>query len=271
MCTSNPIQNRTKGILSLLLLGIWVLTPASLYAQDQDTSTAWTHIVRTDLAHFPCQLSEGFVQSVSSIENVTALLLAGSASVAMHNGTADADIADHFQRHEEFTEQGEKTLDVIGSQYLHIGTTLLWYTAGAYTGDDLNRQHALTMLTALGVNSATTIGLKAIRQNDRPNGKSWAWPSAHTSSSFTVASVLYEIYGPQIGIPCLGLAGLVGYRMMDSGDHWASDVVFGATLGWVVGHTIARHKVPEIAGFQVLPYTTQTSIPVTGLCLRKTF
>jgi hypothetical protein len=260
-----------SGILATVLLGVLARPPLSHAIQDTNESIDWTQTVKSDIVHFPYQVAEGFQYTCCATENITALLIAGGASVAMHNGTADADIADHFQRHEVFTEQGEKTLDVIGSPYLHIGTTLLWYTAGAYTGDDLNRQHALTMLTALCVNSAATIGLKAICQNDRPNGKSWAWPSAHTSSSFTAASVLYEIYGPRIGIPCFGLAGLIGYRMMDSGDHWASDVVFGATLGWVVGHSIARHKIPEIAGFQVLPHTTQTSIPVTGLCLRKIF
>ena len=54
-------------------------------------------------------------------------------------------------------------------------------------------------------------------------------------------------------------ASLVAYRMLGAGDHWASDVVFGATLGWVVGHTIAgKHKQLEIAGFNVLPYSGGT-------------
>jgi hypothetical protein len=42
--------------------------------------------------------------------------------------------------------------------------------------------------------------------------------------------------------------------MMDQKDHWASDVVFGAALGWVVGHTVAgKGKLPEIAGFKIAP------------------
>ncbi|MHC4572272.1 MAG: hypothetical protein ACYS0C_09400 [Planctomycetota bacterium] len=60
--------------------------------------------------------------------------------------------------------------------------------------------------------------------------------------------------------------------MMDSGDHWASDVAFGAVLGWVVGHTIAgKHKELEIAGFKVLPYTSSNDGPVIGINLVKQF
>ena len=60
--------------------------------------------------------------------------------------------------------------------------------------------------------------------------------------------------------------------MMDTGDHWGSDVVFGATLGWIVGHTIAgKHKKLEIAGFKVLPYTASNDGPVLGVNLMKRF
>ncbi|HUS73652.1 MAG TPA: phosphatase PAP2 family protein, partial [Sedimentisphaerales bacterium] len=108
--------------------------------------------------------------------------------------------------------------------------------------------------------------------NETPNGKRWAWPSGHTSSSFTVAAVLDEFYGPKVGIPAYAVASVVAYRMMDTGDHWASDVVFGATLGWVVGHTIAgKHKKLEIAGFTVLPYMGNGDGPTAGISLVKQF
>jgi membrane-associated phospholipid phosphatase len=128
------------------------------------------------------------------------------------------------------------------------------------------------MMTALSVTGLVTVGLKGIRDNETPNGKSWAWPSGHTSSSFTVAAVLDEFYGPKVGIPAYVLASLVGYRMADTGDHWASDVVFGATLGWVVGHTIAgKHKELEIAGLTVLPYMGNTDGSPKGISIVKQF
>ena len=98
----------------------------------------------------------------------------------------------------------------------------------------------------------------------------YAWPSGHTASSFTVASVLDEFYGPQIGIPAYAAAGFVGYRMMDAGDHWASDVLFGGVLGWVVGHTVAgKHKQLEVAGFEVVPYFSESG--ANGIALVRQF
>ena len=76
----------------------------------------------------------------------------------------------------------------------------------------------------------------------------------------------------KVGIPAYVLASLVGYRMMDTGDHWASDVVFGATLGWVVGHTVAgRHKKLEVAGFEVSPYLANSGAAAMGVSLVKRF
>ena len=73
-------------------------------------------------------------------------------------------------------------------------------------------------------------------------------------------------------VPAYIAASLVSYRMIDSGDHWGSDVVFGATLGWVVGHTFAgKHKQLEIAGFKVLPYTANNNGSVIGVTLVKRF
>jgi hypothetical protein len=62
--------------------------------------------------------------------------------------------------------------------------------------------------------------------------------------------------------------------MMDTGDHWGSDVVFGATLGWVVGHTIAgKHKNLDVAGFEVVPYVAAPTSrgAATGISLVKYF
>jgi hypothetical protein len=68
------------------------------------------------------------------------------------------------------------------------------------------------------------------------------------------------------------LASLVAYRMMDTGDHWGSDVVFGATLGWVVGHTIAgKHKNLDVAGFEIVPYVATGNDALTGISLVNYF
>jgi membrane-associated phospholipid phosphatase len=207
-------------------------------------------------------------------DNLVALMMAGGASIVMHNGSADKDLDHHFTEHRVFKNSFiDESFNVLGCPGTHFAVTGLWYALSAESGDVYNRERAWTMMTALAITGLTTVGLKAIRDNKTPNDREWAWPSGHTSSSVTVAAVLDEFYGPGVGIPAYILSGLVAFRMMDSGDHWASDVVFGATLGWVVGHTVAgKHKRLELAGFEVVPYAVGTeSGSSVGVTLVKRF
>ncbi len=225
-----------------------------------------------DFANWPSRILEDSKESFLRADNLTALLLAGGASVAMHNSDADKNLAEHFGKHRVLHGFADEGLNVIGHPWTQLGVSSLWYAISKKNQDEFNKERAKAMITALSVTGVMTISLKAIRDNDSPNGRRWAWPSAHTSSSFTVASMLDEFYGPKVGIPAYALASLVGYRMADTGDHWASDVIFGATLGWVVGRTFAsRHKELEVAGFKVLPFTGNANGPVMGVSLVKQF
>jgi membrane-associated phospholipid phosphatase len=256
----------------VICAGLILASGCESQTENSSTKSIWFESAKTDLANLPDRFIEGSRDTFFRADNLTALLLAGGASIAMHNTDADDNLNENFQRHRVFKGFTDESLNIIGSPAAHFPATALWYALSAQNRDEFNRERAWTMMTALAINGLTTVGLKAIRDNDTPNGSRWAWPSGHTSSSFTVASVLDEFYGPKVGIPAYALAGLVGYRMMDTGDHWASDVVFGATLGWVVGHTVAgKHKKLEIAGFKVLPHIGNASGMGMGVSLVKRF
>jgi len=238
-------------------------------------SPRWLRSAETDLLELPGRIWTESGRTFSRPDNRTLLLLAGAASIVLHNTDADDSIQDNVRHHHLFHNWLDEPFNVIGSPATHFPATGLWYILAAQNQDELNKQRAWTMMTALSVNGLVTLGLKAARDNTCPNGAKWAWPSGHTSSSFTLASVLDEFYGPRVGVPAYILAGLVAYRMVDTDDHWTSDVIFGATLGWVVGHTIAaEHKKQEklcIAGFEVLPYIGSYDRPVFGISLLKRF
>jgi membrane-associated phospholipid phosphatase len=199
--------------------------------------------------------------------------MAAGGSIALHESSADKDIADDFEHHRSIPKDMDKFTDILGNPGTHFAATGIWYAWAANKKDDLNMQRSWIMLRALSVTGATTLALKGIVQNDTPNGKDWAWPSGHTSSSFCVAAVLDEFYGPSIGIPAYIGAGFVGYRMMDSGDHWASDVLFGGVLGYIVGHTIAgNNKNFNIVGFKFQPMVSSyADRPLAGIALAKDF
>jgi hypothetical protein len=225
-----------------------------------------------DVNNWPKRIIQDSKESFLRADNLSILLLAGGASVALHSSGADEKVADNFEDHHSFHGFADEGLNVVGHPWTQFGASVLWYAVSRKNQDDFNTERAKAMVAALSVTGVATFGLKAIRHNDSPNGKDWAWPSGHVASSFTVASMLDEFYGPKVGVPAYAFASLIAYRMMDSGDHWASDVVFGAAIGWVVGHTFgAKQRQLEIAGFKVLPYTASNSGSVIGVNLVKRF
>ncbi len=232
------------------------------------------HTIATTKSHFrnlPEQVTEDLKDTIAKPDNVTLLLLAGGASIAMHQ-EADKEIADDFRHNEIFHGFADQSLELLGGPGPHFAAAGLWFALSASNEDKLNQERAWTMIRALSATGLTTISLKAVRDNGTPVNDDWGWPSGHTSSSFTVAAVLDEFYGPKIGIPAYVGASLVALRMMDQGDHWASDIVFGATLGYVIGHTVAgKHKELEIAGFKVLPFIASTNGSSMGVSLLRQF
>ena len=84
--------------------------------------------------------------------------------------------------------------------------------------------------------------------------------------SMCFASVIHEFYGWKAALPLYALAGYSAATRAEDREHDVSDLVFGAALGLVVGHSVARGAPAEIAGFAVVPYAGPDS---GGLLLVK--
>jgi len=240
-----------------------------------ETSGYLLELAKANTSDWPKRIIEDSKESFLRPDNLSILLLAGGASVAMHNTGADRKLDENFDDHHVFQDFTDESLNIIGHPWTQFGASALWYAISRKNQDDFSAERAKAMVAALSVTGVATMSLKAIRDNEAPNGKDWAWPSGHVASSFTVASMLDEFYGPEVGVPAYAFASVIAYRMLDSGDHWTSDVIFGAALGWVVGHTFgAKHKELEVAGFKVLPYTAYApgnNGTVVGVNLVKRF
>jgi hypothetical protein len=262
----------------LIVFLILVFNSLVFSAEPNDVNDTNTPIRATgnflkDAKAFPKTAFNDAQKTYFNSNNLILLLMAGGGSIALHDSGADDKIGEHFDKHRSLPKDLDNFTDIVGNPGTHFAVTGIWYWMAASKKDDLNIQRSWVMMRALAVTGATTLMLKGIVNNHSPNDKDFAWPSGHTASSFCVASVLDEFYGPNVGIPAYLLAGFVGYRMMDSGDHWASDVLFGGVLGYVVGHSVAgEHKRLEIAGFQVLPLVSPERDGTTaGVMLAKDF
>jgi membrane-associated phospholipid phosphatase len=260
-----------------LLCALWLIISSSfafaLDVNDVNRTDLAKGVIKDDAKAFPNIFVNDTTTVLFDKTNLTLLLLAAGGSIAFHDTGIDDRTADHFEENGKMSADLDKFTDLAGNPGTHFAATGIWYLMAASKKDEASLQRSWIMLRALAVTGATTLTLKAAVHNHTPNEKDWAWPSGHTASSFAAASVLDEFYGPKIGIPAYLGAGFVGYRMMESGDHWASDVLFGGVLGYIVGHTIAgQHKELAIGDYKLQPMITRLhESPAAGVAFEKRF
>jgi membrane-associated phospholipid phosphatase len=110
------------------------------------------------------------------------------------------------------------------------------------------------MLGAALVTAGYTGLLKVTVSRERPNGEDDnSFPSGHTSNAFALATVAEHHYGWKVGVPAYALAGVIGASRVEQGKHFLSDVLAGATLGFLAGRTVVRvngapleQRAPEV-------------------------
>ncbi|MBN1846731.1 MAG: phosphatase PAP2 family protein [Sedimentisphaerales bacterium] len=224
-------------------------------------------VIKDDLKQLPGNLWQDSKDYIVSRENIAILLLSGAASGYVR-AAHDDEIEDHFDGHHTFGRDFTIALGAIPLTELSLTGT--GYLLGVLSEDQHLYQVARSMIEAQALNGAYTMALKLIAQDDSPNGEYYAWPSGHTSISMTFAAVMDEFYGPLVGLPLYGLSGLVMYERMETGEHWASDVIFGAAIGYTVGKTVAGKHKPQIFGLDIGPYVEPLS-ESTGIGLSKRF
>jgi membrane-associated phospholipid phosphatase len=117
------------------------------------------------------------------------------------------------------------------------------FAAGVIDNDKGTRQNAAYIASSSAVNLLLTMVIKKIVKRPRPflgqikisavyyPGET-SFPSGHTSSSFTTATALSQVYNKwYIIAPAYLWAGSVGYSRMYLGVHYPSDVAAGALIG----------------------------------------
>jgi membrane-associated phospholipid phosphatase len=70
-----------------------------------------------------------------------------------------------------------------------------------------------------------------------------AFPSGHTATAFSIATVFASQYKNIKAIPviCYSAATLVGISRLTEHEHWASDVFVGGIMGYLCGKQVVNH------------------------------
>lgn len=155
----------------------------------------------------------------------------------------DQSLARHYEDHNPWGGISKLGNDYLGTGIpgAVVGLSTLLYGAMAKKDHEIHSGQA--HLEALAMSGLLTGLLKFSFRRDRPDGgHASSFPSGHTSTTFTSAMVLHEMYDSVwLDIVTFSLASYTGACRVTARRHYLSDVLFGATLGVIVGHAFAKH------------------------------
>jgi len=180
------------------------------------------------------------------------LLLTGASAYAIFQEEVWEDQEEaYFRNHTLFPSWMQDALGFIGNGATLYAGVLTWYFTALARDDASSYEASKTTLSAMTLTAITTGAMKLVITDARPSGGGSDFPSGHASMSMAVASSLDSLYGRSIGWPAYALAILVGLQRLDIEKHDTGAVVFGWTLGYVIGHTVAAHHAPRIFGMEL--------------------
>ena len=190
---------------------------------------------RRTIKRFLPNLLRGTV-GVFNTDNVKPLLAGGLATGV--GAIFDDDVADWIA--DPSHGFGTRLEDGAAPAVVGAGVAILFATGRAV---DAPRYRAMTYdwLHAFLITAGYTTLLKEVVHRERPNGEdNLSFPSGHASNAFTLAAVAERHYGWKAGLPAYTLASAVAVSRLQRNKHYLSDVMAGATLGYLVGRTVVR-------------------------------
>lgn len=227
---------KTTAVALALLLGG---APAARAAEEAGEREGWT---------LPAATGKKLALGAAAAGVVASAAMLDDAIRRPEGGSEYADTAGFFA--------GEgSAFDRLGRPETTFALAGITYAAGRFMGSTAAQRVGVVGVGALAVTGLATWGLKSAAGRARPyvGGGPGIWkgfkgegdaqasfPSGHTSMAFTLAAVAAEDLPPIGDAAVYGLATAVGASRIHQDQHWATDVLAGAALGWAIGKGVAR-------------------------------
>jgi hypothetical protein len=198
---------------------------------------------RRTLRLFPANLLRGTV-GVFHGDNIVPLLVGGTTTAAA--SFLDDEVADYIADPDHAF--GKSFEDGAAPEVLGLVVAGV-FTTGRFVEAPRFRAMSYDLLDAFLVNWAYTQVVKVAVARERPNGEDEkSFPSGHASNAFALAAVAERHYGWKAGVPAYALASAVAASRLQRNKHYLSDVLAGATLGYIVGRTVVRVNGRPLGG-----------------------
>jgi membrane-associated phospholipid phosphatase len=174
--------------------------------------------------------------------------------------------------------ENTKAFRVTSPEITEFGANYGLLSLGAFAGysmlfsDSKAQETSYLALESFLTSSVWVVGIKWIAGRQRPsaqqssgsgNGGTWsgplaylrnnprksvtnydAFPSGHTATAFSIATVIAKQYDNTLFVPVLSYAAatIVGITRIGESTHWASDVFVGAILGYLSATQIVHNN-----------------------------
>lgn len=202
---------------------------------------------------FPKDLALNFV-GLASKDNLRPLLIGGLVTGA--SVIPEQNLEDYFTRHDERFESLGEPGEILGNARVVGGSLATAFLLSRTVGKPRFQRTTYELAQGIVINSGVTGATKNIVGRERPNGENHrSFPSGHASTSFTWATVLQRNYGWKLGAPAYLVATYIGATRLEETAHHLTDVVAGATIGYIVGRTVTRshHQGPQRVSWTISP------------------
>ena len=192
------------------------------------------------------QVAPGWARAKDSTSMV---ILSHGVVTVLLAGTQDNSVRDSWKNNQQIESKYSKYGDQFGTygvSFLIAGGQWIWDRENSK-----NHLRALIAVTAVGTSA------KIIANRERPNQSNrLSFPSGHTFGAFATATSLSYAYGWKAAAVMFPVATFVGLSRIADDEHWLSDVVAGAFLGFYLGRATYyedTHIKPTVQTSYVVP------------------
>ena len=186
-----------------------------------------------------------------------------------------------------FTNSQSNTIsqysDIYGEELFIVPSIALTYGIGAIAKDTRLKNMSLATLQSFIFAELASAGIKVLTCRERPdansqqptaNSQSWLGPfatfestsfvSGHSTRAFALATTVASFYPEKkwIGIVSYSLATMTSVGRVISKEHWTSDVIVGAALGYFIGRGVVKfnEKIGNINQVKIEPIATNYGV-----------
>lgn len=248
-------MKQTALIITFLISIVTLHAQVNFDVDQGKTNHGLINNIDSDASSF-YKTSLDFVQSPFHFDSQDFMMTGIITGVTVLSFTLDNSIRvvmkrNHSSSMDNITNIGEK----LGATQYGLALSGVLYLGGQFTQESELRKTGLMLAEAIFLNGITTEVLKIVIGRSRPYGNDGNFdldffkindednslPSGHTSTAFTIVTVLSQrIDNTFASIALYSFAGLTAVQRIYADRHWFSDVVLGAALGTVVGLKVVR-------------------------------